>query len=251
MTDYIERYFSTVIAQLQEVAREAHDAIYKAAEAVADAIEHDKDIMFFGSGHSAAIARDGFWRAGGLAPAIQVQDIAEGAAERVEGIAALTLSHYDLRAGSVMVIISNSGINASPVEMAMLCKAAGLIVVALTSVTHSAAVAPRHSSGKKLYEIADIVIDTHGVPGDAAIELPNSNLKSGATSTPVGASIIQAIVVQAAALLAQRGIEPPVLVSANVPEGDQHNEKLRLRYRPRMARYQIAQPTPVLTEGRK
>ncbi|MBN1287083.1 MAG: SIS domain-containing protein [Anaerolineae bacterium] len=250
MENYIERYFSTAIAQLQKVLAEESDAIYKAAEAVADALANDKDFMLYGSGHSANIAGDGFWRAGGFAPAIHVKDVTGGASERVEGAAAITLSHYNLEAGSVMVVISNSGINAGPLETAMISQAAGLTVIALTSLTHSQSVPARHSSGKKLYEIADIVIDTKGIPGDAAIDLPNTDMKSGATSTVVGAAIIQAIVVQAAALLAERGIEPPVLVSANVPHGDAHNEKLRERYRPRMVRYEIGKPVSVVPKAK-
>jgi uncharacterized phosphosugar-binding protein len=244
----IQQYFEAVIDQLRLVLQESGDAIYAAAEAVADALANDKDYLLFGSGHSALIAQDGCWRAGGLAPAIFIEDIAKGAAERIEGMAALSLSRYNLEAGSVMLVISNSGINANPIEMAMVSRAAGLTVIAITSLAHSQAVEPRHSSGKKLYEIADIVIDIHGVPGDAVVDLPNSTLKSGATSTAIGSGIIQAIGTQAAALLAERGIDPPVLVSANVPEGDAHNEKLRARYRPRMVRYLVGQPVPVRTK---
>lgn len=242
MENYIRQYFAAVVAQLQQVVEESGEAIFAAAEAIAHAIANDRGFFLFGSGHSAYIARDGFWRAGGLAPAICIEDIAGGAAERIEGIAALTLSRYNLKAGGVMVVVSNSGVNAGPVEIAMLSKAAGLTVVALTSLAHSQSVESRHSSGKKLYEIADIVIDTRGVPGDAAIDLPNSDLKSGATSTAVGSAVIQAMVVQAAALMATQGIEPPVLVSANVPHGDAHNEKLRERYREHLIQYLIAQP---------
>jgi uncharacterized phosphosugar-binding protein len=135
-------------------------------------------------------------------------------------------------------VISNSGINAVPVEVALLSKEAGLTVIALTSMAHSRTVASRHSSGRKLYEVADIVIDTHGFPGDAAVALPGGKLRSGATSTVVGAAIIEAITVQAAALLDARGVAPPVLVSANVPEGDAHNLALYERYRPRLIRYE-------------
>jgi uncharacterized phosphosugar-binding protein len=244
----IQQYFEAVIAQLRLVLQESGDAIYAAAEAVADALTNDKDYMLFGSGHSALIAQDGCWRAGGLAPAIFIEDIAKGAAERIEGMAALSLSRYNLEAGGVMLVVSNSGINANPIEMAMVSQAAGLTVVAITSLAHSQVVESRHSSGKKLYEIADIVIDMHGVPGDAVVDLPNSTLKSGATSTAIGSAIIQAIGTQAAALLAERGIEPPVLISANVPEGDAHNEKLRARYRPRMVRYLVGQSVPVRTK---
>jgi uncharacterized phosphosugar-binding protein len=240
MDTYIERYFAFAADRLRQVADESGASIYRAAEAVARAIEHDKDFLLFGSGHSALIAREAAWRAGGLAPAMVLEDIAEGDGERLEGLAALILGRYELRPGSVLVVISNSGINAVPIEIAMAGKERGLTVIALTSLAHSQAVSSRHSSGKKLYELADIVIDSHTVPGDAALELPGSQLKSGATSTVIGAAIIEAIVVQAAALLAERGIVPPVLVSSNLPEGDAHNRALAARYRPRLIRYQIS-----------
>ena len=239
MENYTEQFFSFAMGLLQTVIQESGDVIYRAAEAVAEAIEKDRDVLLYGSGHSALIARDAAGRAGGLIPVMAIHDSAEGDAERIEGVAQAIITRYELRSGSVIIIISNSGINAVPVEMAMLCKEAGLTVIAITSLAHSQAVASRHSSGKKLYDLADIVIDNHGVRGDAAIELPGGTIKSGATSTLIGAAILQSMTVQAAALLAERGLEPPVFVSANVPEGDAHNREMIARYRSRLVRYQI------------
>jgi uncharacterized phosphosugar-binding protein len=244
MTDYVDQYFTLAVERLQTLARESGDAIHRAAQAIADAIANDHDFLLFGSGHSALIARDAAGRAGGLVPALQIEDVADGDGERLEGMAKVILGHYQLRAGSVIVIISNSGINPSPVEMAIMAKAAGLTVIVITSLAHSQAVQSRHSSGKKLYEVADIVLDTHGVPGDAALELPGTPARSGALSTLLGSAIIQALTVQAAALLAERGIEPPVLISANVPGGDAHNRALVERYWPRLVKHQISSYTP-------
>jgi len=244
MTTYIDQYLTLAIERLQALARDSADDIHRAAEAVADAIANDRDFLLFGSGHSALIARDAAGRAGGLMPALQIEDVADGDAERLEGMAKVILGRYDLRAGSVIVIISNSGINVVPIEMALLAKAAGLTVIAVTSLAHSQSVRSRHSSGKKLYEVADIAIDTHGVPGDAVLELPGSPAKSGALSTLLGSAIVQALTVQTAALLAERGIEPPVLISANVSGGDEHNRALVERYWSRLARHQISSYTP-------
>jgi uncharacterized phosphosugar-binding protein len=195
--------------------------------------------MLYGSGHSALIAQDAAGRAGGLVPFLALEDVAHGDAERLEGLAQVIVARYDLRADGVIIVISNSGINPVPIEMALLCRKAGLTVIAITALAHSTSVASRHSSGRKLYELADIVIDTHGIPGDAGLDLPGGTFKSGATSTVIGASIVQAITVQAAALLAERGIEPPVFISANLPQGDAHNKAIIKRYRSRLARYQI------------
>jgi uncharacterized phosphosugar-binding protein len=139
----------------------------------------------------------------------------------------------------VLVIISNSGINAVPIEMAMLCRDKGMTVVAITSLAHSQSVASRHSSGKKLFDAADIVIDTHGVSGDAALDVPGSPHQTGATSTIIGCAIVQAITAQAVAMLAERGEAAPIWVSTNMPEGREHNHKWLRRYRTRLARYQL------------
>ena len=228
-----------MIDLLRKVQRESGPAIRSAATVIADAIANDQDVLLYGSGHSALVAQDAAGRAGGLVPFLALEDVAYGDAERLEGMARVIAGRYDLRAGGVMIVISNSGINPVPIEMALLCKAAGFTVIAITALAHSKAVDSRHSSGQKLYALADIAIDTHGVPGDAGLDLPGGKFKSGATSTLVGASIMQAITVQAAALLAERGIDPPVFISANLPEGDAHNKRIVARYRSRLARYQI------------
>jgi len=238
--NYVEKYFSLANEHLNVVARESGAAIAQAAEVVATAIQNDGMFYLFGSGHSALIAKDAAYRAGGLAPVLTIDDVADGDAERVEGLAQYILARYDLRAGSAIAIISNSGINPTPIEVALLTKQLGLSVIVITSLSHSQSVASRHSSGKKLYELGDIVIDTHGVPGDATIELPESQIKSGALSTVIGAAIVQAITVQTASLLIERGGKAPIWISANVPGGDSNNKALLEKYRPQMARYQMA-----------
>jgi uncharacterized phosphosugar-binding protein len=244
MAEYVSAYLSVAIDVLEKIARESAPSIHRAAEMVADAIEQDKDFLVFGSGHSALIARDTAGRAGGLVPTLQIHDIAEGDAERIEGVAKIILGRYDLRPGSVIFIISNSGINAVPIEMATLCKDSGLTVIAVTSVDHSQQFNSRHSSGRKLYELADIVIDTHAIPGDAAIELPGASAQSGATSTIAGSAVMQAVTVQAAGLLAERGIDPPVFVSANVTGGEGHNPQILKRYWSRLVRHELSKNQP-------
>lgn len=244
MQNYINQYISFTADLLQRIAHDSGPAMQKAAETIADAIQQDGMFYLFGSGHSALAAKDAAYRAGGLAPVLVIDDVADGDFERVEGAAQYMLARYDIRSGGVIAIISNSGINPIPIEMAMNCKARGLTVIVITSLAHSQSTSSRHSSGKKLYEVADIAINTQTPPGDAAIQLPNSPIKSGAVSTIVGAAILQAITVQAAALLIERGVDVPVWVSANVPDGDAHNNRLLEHYRPRLARYQMAiQPT--------
>lgn len=239
MTDLITAFHGQVTAQLQAIVEQERAHIEAAGKAVADAIAADHNVYTFGSGHSELVAREAMWRAGGLAPMIAIQDHTGGDAERIEGVAKLILGHYILREGGVMIVISNSGINPVPVEAAMIANEAGMKTVALTARAHSDDVLPRHSSGKKLYDVADIVIDTHTPRGDTSVQLPQSGLMTGATSTLAGVFIMDAITVHAAALLDERGITPPVLVSANVPEGDAHNLAIKQRYMPRMARFPV------------
>jgi uncharacterized phosphosugar-binding protein len=251
MANFVESYLANVISLLQAIERESQQAIQEAAEAVADSIANGGLFMLFGSGHSALIAKDAAYRAGGLAPVLAIDDVADGDAERVEGVAKYLISRYELRPGNVMAVISNSGINPVPIEMAQIAKAGGLKVIAITSVAHGKSVPSRHSSGKKLFDVADIVIDTHGAPGDASVDLPGTPYRVGATSTIAGSAIVQALTVQAAGLLAERGIQPPIWVSANVPGGDDNNNALLEKYRPFLARYQMATLPAFLGLGNK
>jgi uncharacterized phosphosugar-binding protein len=237
--DIVDQALENYVAQLRQVQQAEGQAIRTAGEWVGRAIADGKGFYLFGSGHSALVAHDAFWRAGGLAPAQQIVDPLEGEIERMEGYAAVLLAHYDLTPGGVMLVISNSGINALPIEVATAGRERGLKVIALTSRRHSSQVASRHSSGKKLMDVADLVIDTHGAPGDAAVAIEDSELQVAPTSTVIGAAIVQAICASAAAQMNQWGLEPPVLVSMNFPGGDAWNEALLERYRGNLVRYEV------------
>jgi uncharacterized phosphosugar-binding protein len=239
MANNIDLYFDTCIQLLQKVSRESRSNIEAGAQAIAGALADGRNFFLFGSGHSALIAREAYWRAGGLAPAMPIPDQMGGDVERISGVAACILAHYDLSPGDVIIVISNSGINPLPVEMALECKARGLTVVSLTSITHSRSIDSRHQSGKKLLDIADIVIDTHGIAGDAALELTGTGLRVGATSTVIGAAIIQAITSRVAEIMLERGLTPPVIVSVNSPGGDDHNREIISQYRNRLIRYEV------------
>lgn len=239
MVAHHQAFLSFAIQVLEQVLNEASPVIEQAAETIAEAIANEKLLYLYGSGHSALVARDGTGRAGGLVPAVLIEDAADGDAERLEGMAAIIAGRFILLEGSVLIVISNSGINPVPIEMAMLGKEKGLTTIAITSLEHSQSVASRHSSGKKLYEIADIVIDTHSVRGDAVLEVEGSDYRTGATSTMLGCAIVQAITAQTVALLAEKGNTAPILVSANVPEGREHNYAMLANYRKYLARYQL------------
>jgi uncharacterized phosphosugar-binding protein len=159
-----------------------------------------------------------------------IHDKSFGRAERCEGYAKQLLDWYDPPAGSVVVIISNSGRNALPIETALECKARGIKTIAITSLAHSQSVSARHPSGKRLFEAADLVIDNCGVPGDAILDVEGIGGKVCPTSTIAGALIVDAIMAQTMENLVKRGVAPPVFISANIDGGDEHNKKVFAKY---------------------
>jgi uncharacterized phosphosugar-binding protein len=157
-----------------------------------------------------------------------------GRLERVSGIAAILLEYHEPKPGEVLLIISNAGINPVPVELALEAKQRGLMVIAITSLRHAQAVPSRHMSGKRLFEIADLVIDNCGEPGDGSVAFPGLAEKVGATSLLAGAFILNSIVCGVVERYLEKGISPPVYLSANLPGGDEHNRQLEAKYKGRI-----------------
>jgi uncharacterized phosphosugar-binding protein len=213
-------------------------SIAAAAGAIAAALEAGGVLHVFGCGHSHLLAEEAFFRAGGLAAVNPILDrrlmffdgvMASTRAERESGYAARILEHEDVRAVDAAIVVSNSGRNAVPIEMALELRARGLKVIAVTSLAHAQADTTRHPSGKMLHEIADIVVDTGLPAGDAAITLPGSAVKMGPLSTVVGAAVVHAMGIEAAARLVQRGHDPLVLPSANLETTSQADLERTLR----------------------
>jgi len=224
-------YFKKLSALIDEVAEAEENNIDAAIKACYTSLKNGKMIYTFGTGHSHLLAEEIFYRAGGLVRVYPMLDeglmLHAGAAksttlERLEGYAAVLAEHYALDEGSTLIIFSNSGRNAVTVEMVLEAKKRGLTVVAITNMTHTSAVASRHSSGKKLCDVADIVIDNHGCYGDASIEIGKRRVSP--TSTSVGAAILQAIVCGIVDTAEKEGEEIEVFSSSNVDGGDEINE---------------------------
>ncbi len=228
-------YRTRLIELISEIGRTQEDAMRRASLAVADALEADRLVYLLGSGHSIITAYEVHNRAGGLAPMNIIFDPGFGRAERVAGYARTLFEKYEPEPGSILFVISNSGRNALPVEMALLGRERSMTVIAITALNHSRAVTSRHPSGKRLYEVADIVIDNCGVSGDACIAVKGVPGKMGATSSVAGVAIINSIMLDAAEELAARGHTPPVFISANLDGSDEHNKKLYNQYRGRIS----------------
>lgn len=238
-----ERFFNKIFEVLRKVIKTQRDNIQKAAEIITETVANDGMVYVFGTGHSHLIAEEAFARAGGLAcfgaildPSFMLHTgaLKSGMLERLSGYAAILLNYYFVSGKDVLIIVSNSGINAVPVEMAIEGKKRGAKIIAITSLEHSKSMKSRHPSGKKLYELADIVIDNCGVLGDAIIDIEGVKYKVAPTSTVTGAAILNALVAQVAENLAKRGIEPPVWVSGNVGGSEVHNLQLALKYKDKL-----------------
>ncbi len=223
------RYREVVLDQLQRAFEANRDAIPAAARLIADAVARDRIVHVFGSGHSQLVALDLVGRAGGLAGVNPIFDPLFGRAERLEGFAPVLLAAHAFHPGDVLIVISHSGRNPAPIEVALHGRQHGLPVIAVTAVAFSRSISSRHSSGKRLFEIADVVLDTLGAPGDAAIPL-DGELYVGPTSTVVGAALLQAVIAEAAARLMDHGIRPPLFRSGNLEGSDAYNRELRARY---------------------
>ncbi len=213
-------YMQQALAIAQRAAETQTGAIQVAADLVVEAMTSGHRFWVFGTGHSHLIAEELYGRAGGLADVRAILEpglmLHEGLAkssllERLPGLADVLLQTHDIEAGDVVLIASNSGRNAVPVEFALGVRARGAHVIALTSMAHTTAVTSRAPTGQRLFETADVVIDNCGTPGDAIVAVDTTRERTGATSTMIGAMLAQALTVE----IVTRLEKPNVLRSLN------------------------------------
>ena len=235
-----QKFFDTSNALQDKVYADNADTLKGAGKMIADSIAAEGVLHTFGSGHSQILAAEIERRAGGLVPVSSINDPADGWPEQIPGYGARLFQRYAyqyaVQPGDVVLVISNSGRNASPIEVAMEARAAGLKVIAMTSLAMSKATSSRHPSGKKLYELADLVLDNGGLPGDAAIDAPGFAYKVGPTSTMTGALLLNLLSMEIIENLISMGVTPPTYVSQNADGGAEHNEALAKKYRHRIRR---------------
>ncbi len=235
-----QKFFDTSNALQDKVYADNADTLKGAGKMIADSIAAEGVLHTFGSGHSQILAAEIERRAGGLVPVSSINDPADGWPEQIHGYGARLFQRYAyqyaVQPGDVVLVISNSGRNASPIEVAMEARAAGLKVIAMTSLAMSKATSSRHPSGKKLYELADLVLDNGGLPGDAAIDAPGFAYKVGPTSTMTGALLLNLLSMEIIENLISMGVTPPTYVSQNADGGAEHNEALAKKYRHRIRR---------------
>jgi uncharacterized phosphosugar-binding protein len=217
--------------------------IQQVAQACADTVYQGGLIYFFGTGHSHMVCEEPFYRAGGLATVYPILETSlmlhDGASksscyERIEGVGDMLVGQAGLGKGDVLFLISNSGRNCAVIDAALEGRRLGAVTVAITSLRHGSSVQSRHSSGKRLYEVCDYVLDNGGETGDASIALEGLEQKIGPTSSVMDITLINLIMINTAERLLAKGMTPPIFTSANVDAGDGLNKGIIEAYRPRV-----------------
>lgn len=231
-----ELFFDAIEEMIQDVRNTQGDNIKKAAEIIADSIMNGGIIQAFGSGHSYAGAIEIAGRAGGLIPAKVLKEPSGGMYETIEGTGTKFMEDVDIRENDCFVLISNSGRNPMIIEIAEWAKERGNKIIVVTSLDVSKTMTSRHSSGKMLYELADVVLDNRGVEGDAAIELEGMETKVCGTSSITAAILLNATILQSIQIMLDKGYVPPVYMSQNVDGGPEFNKKLVDEYAHRLHR---------------
>ncbi len=257
MADHIGAYLHEATSRLEAIAADAaNGGLDGAIELMTAGIRGGGVIQAFGTGHSQAFAMEIAGRAGGLIPTnrISLHDLAlfgdldpaalsGSALERDPANVQALFDLYPLHPADVFIIASNSGVNGSIVGMALLAQQHGHPVIAVTSMAHTMAVEPKHPSGQRLCDIADVVLDNRAPYGDTTIELTEA-VKVGAVSSITAAFIAQLLTIGVTDRLSADQTVPPVYISANIPEGDQHNSALEARYGNRIKRGPQSAPEP-------
>lgn len=237
-----EKYYDILLGQMRQIREREWGNLTKAGEWLGEALANKKFLYAFGTGHSHLLAEEIFYRAGGLATACPILDdrvmlhkdaIEATYTEREEGFSKRLLDLYPVEAGDVLIVASNSGRNAVPIEMALEGRARGMKTIAIMNMAHGKVWGSRHKSGKILGEVADLCIDTCGIPGDACTPVEGFSQLIGSPSTATGAMIINLILVNGIENALKRGATPEVFISSN-SNGDDHNDRMLQKYKSRV-----------------
>jgi uncharacterized phosphosugar-binding protein len=221
----IEIYFKAVAELQRRVLETQRPLLANIAGKMAEVILANGRIFVFGTGHSHMLAEEGYARAGGLMSVVPIFYTAlmlhesiplSAKVERTPGLAGDLLDRSGIKAGEILFVYSNSGVNHLPVEMALEAKKRGVITVTVGSIAF-AAVAPLSGIGKRLADVCDYAIDNGGVVGDGIVDIPGQPWKVGPTSTVMGALIWNALVVETTLRIQSARGDAPVAVSFNMP----------------------------------
>ncbi|MBA4601452.1 SIS domain-containing protein [Thermoactinomyces mirandus] len=236
-------YFNKIEERLNLVLQNELDNLNKAAEMVAKSIINGGIIQLFGCGHSHILTEEVFYRAGGLVPInpilIEPLMLHEGALrssqlERKNDYAKSFMENQNITPDDTVVVLSTSGRNPVPVDVALYAKEKGAYVIGITSLEYSRSQHSRHRSGKHLYDSVDLVINNFSVKGDAILSYEKVNVSFAPTSTVIGATILNAIFAEAIKIMADANFAPPIFLSGNIEGSDEHNIALIKKYKKRI-----------------
>jgi uncharacterized phosphosugar-binding protein len=245
MSTFSNKYLDTAIKLLARIQAEESAVIDQSAKLIADAIEQGHCLFAFGCTHSSLPIQDLVYRAGGFmlvnpifGPGIAALDIKpttiSSAMEQMPGYAKVILDNSPIKSGDVLILVSVSGRNAVPIELAQLAKERGIKVIGVMSREYSEAVTSRHPSGKKMYDFVDILLDNKAPKGDAVLESKDVPQKFNPVSGVTSTALLQALIAATIEELLSRGIVPPVFLAANVDGGAEYNARLIKQYHDRI-----------------
>ncbi len=235
------QYFEIINELLQVVEKAEATTMAEATDLLVEAIEQRRSIYIFGASHAGILVQEMFYRAGGLMsinPIFGKEILLDNQPitltsqmERLPGYGTILASQVDFQKGDVLILHSVSGRNPVTIELGMVAQEKGASVISLTNMTYSKATTSRHPSGKMLYDVSDVVIDNHGEIGDASCQIVGIEQRVGPSSTVIGATILNAIVVEVCQRLVDHGMSyPPIFYSANLDGGDELNQELYETY---------------------
>lgn len=210
---------------LEFVRVEEKESIFKAAAKVSTSITQDGIIHIFGVGHSHIFGEEVFYRASRSSKLEKENDFARS-----------FMSNEDIRSNDLVIVISTSGRNPVPVDVARWSQEKGAFVIGITSLAYANSQPSRHKEQYYLYQSADLVIDNHIGIGDALMKHPDVDEAFGSGSTVVGTVIMNAIMVEAINIMITNGYHPPIFKSGNVDGSEEHNRSLVEKYKGRIKR---------------
>ena len=241
-------FYDNLLVLLDTLEKEQTENIKKAAEILAETTKNNGIIHVFGSGHSVGFSLEMQNRIGSLANVhkletsdfvlkgkVTLEDFKDpvNIFERRPGMAEKLFDLYNVQNEDCFIIISNSGINGVVIDMAICAKERGNKVIVVTSWQHTSAEDSRHPSGKKLYQLGDVVIDNCGPRGDALIETGKLE-KICSVSSITGACIAQTLECETVRILKEQGLEAPILYAETLEGAKEHNDLLRAKYHGRV-----------------
>lgn len=239
----IHEYFETVNRLLKIIEVNEIQNMKSAAQMISDVIQNDGVVYMFGCGHSHILTEDMYYRAGGLVPVqpilhepvmLHEGPVTSSKLEKTNDYAWTFITDYPITSRDLVIVISTSGRNPVPVDVALYAEEKGAKTIGITSVEYSSSQTSRHTGGKKLMDCVDLVIDNHAPPGDAVMSHPDIPEKFSSSSTATGSMILNSVFSEAIFIMKSDNYDPPIFLSGNLDGSSDHNQTLIDKYKDRV-----------------